>query len=149
MQYIMKKFAELTNTELYKLLQLRQEVFIIEQACIYPDIDGKDENAYHLLVFDKDQIVGCLRVLEKGVSFQEIAIGRVIASKSHRGQGIANKMMQQALDFIGQELQEKRVRISAQSVAIPFYRGVGFEVVNEEYLEDDIPHVDMLWELTE
>jgi len=149
MQYPIKKFEELTNAALYKMLQLRQEIFIIEQTCIYPDIDGKDENAYHLLVFDEDSVIGCLRILGKGVSFEEVAIGRVIVSKSSRGQGIAKEMMLQALDFIKEELKEKRVKISAQAVAIPFYEGVGFKIVSEEYLEDDIPHVDMLWDLTE
>ena len=149
MQYTIKKFEDLTNIELYKLLQLRQEIFIIEQTCIYPDIDSKDENAHHLLAFDEDRITGCLRILEKGISFEEISIGRVVVSKPYRGQGIAKQMMQQALAFIKGELSEKRIKISAQSVAIPFYKGVGFKVVSEEYLEDDIPHVDMLCDLTE
>jgi len=149
MQYTMKKFGELTNTELYKLLQLRQEVFIIEQTCIYPDMDDKDQNAYHLMVFDQGTMLGCLRILEKDVSFEEAAIGRVIVSKPNRQKGIAKEMMLQALDFIRQELNERHVRISAQSVAIPFYKSVGFEVVSEEYLEDDIPHVEMLCELAE
>jgi len=145
----MKKFGELTNTELYRLLQLRQEVFIIEQTCIYPDMDDKDQSAYHLMVFDQGNMLGCLRILEKNVSFKEAAIGRVIVSKPNRQKGIAKEMMLQALDFIRQELKERHVRISAQVVAIPFYQNMGFEVVSEEYLEDDIPHVEMLCELAE
>jgi len=142
--YTLKKFEELTNTELYKILQLREEVFIVEQACIYPDIDNKDEHAHHLTAFEGCKLVGYLRILGKGVSFAEVSIGRVIVPKTHRGRGIAKKIMQDAIDFIGNELGEKQIRISAQSYAIPFYKGLGFEIVSEEYLEDDIPHVEML-----
>jgi len=147
MQYKMKQFEDLTSAELYGILKLRQNVFIIEQTCIYPDIDDNDQNALHLMAFDGDSIVGCLRILEKGVTFEEASIGRVVMAPSHRGTGIAKHMMQQALDFIGKEWQETHVKISAQSYTIPFYEGVGFEVVSEEYLEDDIPHVDMVWGL--
>ena len=147
MQYRMKKFEELTNTELYKILQLREEVFIIEQNCIYPDIDDKDENAVHLLALEDGKLIGCLRMLEKGVNFDESSIGRVVVSAENRGRGIAKALMQQALHFIANERKERRIRISAQSAVIAFYEGLGFEVVSEEYLEDDIPHVEMLCEL--
>ena len=145
MQYSMKRFKDLTSAELYDILKLRQDVFIIEQACIYPDIDDNDQNAVHLMAFDRDQLIGCLRILEKGVTFEEASIGRVVMAPSHRRTGIAKRMMQQALDFIGLEWRENRVKISAQSYTIPFYAGVGFEVVSAEYLEDGIPHVDMVW----
>ena len=148
MQYTMKKFEELTNIELYHILKLRQEIFIIEQACIYPDIDNNDENAYHLMVFDDSKIIGCLRIVDKGVTFEEISIGRVVVSKSHRGKGIAKKMMQQAMGFIKSKLKETLVKISAQTYVIPIYEDVGFEIVSEEYLEDNIPHVDMMCDLT-
>ena len=148
MQYTIKKFEELKNTELYHILKLRQEIFIIEQACIYPDIDSNDENAYHLAVFDDSKIVGCLRILDRGVIFEEASIGRVVVSKSHRGKGIAKKMMQQAIDFIKDRLEGTHIKISAQTYVIPVYMGVGFEIVSEEYLEDDISHVDMLCDLT-
>jgi len=148
MQYIIKNFKELTNIELYNILKLRQEIFIIEQACIYPDIDNHDENAHHLMALDAGEIIGCLRILGKGVTFKECSIGRLVVSKSHRGKGIAKEMMQKALDFIGNELQETHIKISAQVYATPFYEGVGFKIVSEKYLEDDIPHVDMLCDLT-
>jgi len=144
MQYTIKPFEALTNSELYKLLQLRQAIFIIEQNCIYPDIDGKDENAHHLLAFDGDILVGCLRLLEKGVSYDEASIGRVVVSECARGRGIAKEMMQRALDFTRTEWQETHIRISAQSYAVPLYAGVGFAVVSEEYWEDGIPHVEMV-----
>ena len=147
MQYTIKTFDELTNRELYTLLQLRQEVFVIEQACIYPEIDGKDENAYHLLAVSDGKLVGCLRIVGKGVIFAEVSIGRVVVSEPNRGRGIAKEMMRHALGFIENELKEKRVNISAQTYAIPFYEGLGFTPVSEEYLEDGIPHVDMVCKL--
>jgi len=145
----MKKFKELTNIELYKILRLREEVFILEQDCIYPDVDGKDENAHHLMVFDGDEIIGGLRILNKGVTFEEICISRVVVAKKYRGKGIAKKIVKYALDFIKNELNERYVRISAQSYTIKFYEGVGFKVVSEEYLEDGIPHVCMFCDLEE
>jgi len=144
----MKKFEALTNTELYQILKLRQEIFIIEQTCIYPDIDSNDEDAYHLMAFDDSKIVGCLRILDKGVTFEEISIGRVVVSESHRGKGIAKKMMIGAIGFIKNELKEMHIKISAQTYVTEFYEGVGFEVVSGEYLEDGIPHVDMLCDVT-
>ena len=145
MQYTMKKFRELTNTELYEILRLRQEIFIIEQACIYPDIDNNDENAYHLMAFDAGEMVGCLRILGKGVTFQEASIGRVVVAKSRRGRGIAKEMMQQTMNFVVSELREKRIKISAQTYVIAFYEGLGFEVVSEQYAQDGIPHADMIF----
>jgi len=147
MQYQLKTFEALTNIELYKLLKLRQEIFIIEQACIYPDMDNKDENAHHLLAFDGDKLLGCLRILDKGVSFAEISIGRIVVSKSDRGRGIAKEMMQRALTFIKHELGETHIKISAQTVAVPFYEGLDFQIVSTEYLDDGILHVDMLCDL--
>ena len=147
MQYVIKPFEALSNIELYNILQLRQEIFIIEQACIYPDIDHKDEHAVHLMAFDGDKLVGCLRVLEQGVSFPEASIGRIVVAEGSRGRGIAKEMLEQALDFMQRERGEKGVKISAQAYAIPLYERVGFAVVSDPYLEDDILHVDMLCEL--
>ncbi|MCL2574278.1 MAG: GNAT family N-acetyltransferase [Defluviitaleaceae bacterium] len=149
MTYIIKKFDELNNIELYEMLKLRQDVFIIEQNCIYPDIDNNDENAYHLLVLDDSKIVGCTRILDKGVTFDENSIGRVITAKSHRGRGIAKEMMLQSMIFIRDALNETHIKISAQSYIVPLYASLGFEIVSDEYLEDGIPHVDMLCNLEE
>jgi len=145
MRYIIRKLEALTPLELYDILKLRQEIFIIEQACLYPDLDGKDEGAWHLTAFEGDSLLACLRILEAGVSFKEPSIGRVAVSRDHRGRGIAKAMMQEALAFIKREWKETHVRISAQSYTIPFYAGVGFQVVGEAYLEDGIWHVEMVW----
>jgi len=148
-QYVMKKFEALTAGELYRILKLRQEVFIIEQTCIYSDIDGKDETAYHLMAFDGDSVVGCLRILGRGISFDAVSVGRVVVPARHRGRGIAKEMMGAALDFIRRELREKQIKLSAQTYATGFYEGLGFVRASEEYLEDDIPHVDMVCTLAE
>jgi len=142
----MKRFDELTNIELYQILRLRQEIFIVEQACAYSDVDGKDKTAHHLMAFEDGELVGCLRVLERGISFAEASIGRVVVAEGYRGRGIAKELMQRALDFTRTEWNEARIKISAQTYAIPFYAGVGFRAVSAEYLEDGIPHVDMICE---
>jgi len=147
MRYFMKKFEDLTNSQLYEMLKLRQDIFIIEQACIYPELDNKDQGAYHLMAFDAQRMVGCLRILDRGVSYEEASIGRVVVSESLRGKGIAKEMMQRALAFLKNERGEQGARISAQSYTIPFYQGVGFEVVSGEYDEDGIPHVEMFCDL--
>jgi len=144
MRYVMKAFDALSALELYQLLQLRQAVFIIEQACIYPDIDNNDEGAVHLLAFDGDVMVGCLRILDRGVTFEEASIGRVVVTKEYRGQGIAQEMMRQAVLFLATERGEKQIKLSAQTYALRVYENVGFVAVGEEYLEDGIPHVDMV-----
>jgi len=144
MQYVMKKFNLLSSIELHAILKLRQDVFIIEQACIYPDIDGHDEGAYHLMAFDRTGVVGCLRVLEQGVTFDEFSIGRVAVAQEHRRKGIAKEMMLQAIDFIGRNRKGTRIKISAQTYALPFYQQLGFVSAGDEYLEDDIWHVDMV-----
>jgi len=140
----MKPFGALTTIELYNILKLREEIFVIEQACIYPDIDGRDEVAHHLMAFDGDTLVGCLRIFGRGVTFEEASIGRLVVSERHRSRGIARALMQQALAFLRTELGETHVKIAAQSYAIPFYESLGFEIVSEEYLEDGIAHVDMV-----
>lgn len=144
MRYITKSFDTLTNLELYHLLQLRQAVFIIEQDCIYPDIDSNDEHALHLLAFDGDVMVGCLRILDKGVTFDEASIGRVVVAKTHRRRGIAQEMMRQAVTFLATERGETRIKISAQTYALQVYENAGFTAVGEVYLEDGLPHVDMV-----
>jgi len=147
MQYITKKFDELTSKELHDILKLRQDIFIIEQNCIYPDIDNNDEGAYHLLAMEDGKVIGCARILNKGVTFDEAAIGRVVVPESHRGRGIAKEMMLRAMAFVRDEMKETRIKLSAQTYIVPLYEAVGFHIVSEEYLEDDIPHVDMLCDL--
>lgn len=145
MNWELKKFKELKVEEIYKILELRNEVFIVEQKCAYQDCDGKDENAYHLYLQDNGKIIAYLRILKKGVSFDEISIGRVLVNKNYRGKGISREMMLKAISFIELNLNEKEIKIQAQSYLVNFYKSLGFKETSNEYLEDNIPHIDMLY----
>ncbi|MBP3790534.1 MAG: GNAT family N-acetyltransferase [Methanobrevibacter sp.] len=146
MEYVLKEFNGLSLDELYQIIQLRLEIFVVEQDCIYQDLDGKDNVAYHLFVKDDDEIVAVLRILPENVSYDEMAIGRIVVKKSHRGQGIAGAMMKRAMDFIVKDLGKNKIRLSGQAYLVDFYTNLGFKRVSDEYLEDGIPHFEFLFE---
>lgn len=140
-----KRYSELTIDELYAVLKLRLEIFIIEQNCIYLDIDDKDQLAYHLLCTNDDGILlGSLRITDPGIRFSEISIGRVIVHKKHRREKIGQLVMQHAIDFIDNECQKNIIRISAQSYLKNFYEQFGFKQCSAEYAEDKLPHIEMV-----
>lgn len=145
MEMVIKKFEELNNVELYDVMELRSEIFVVEQKCAYQDCDGKDKDAYHLLVKDGGEIAGYLRILQKGQSFREVSIGRVAVSQSHRGKQIARKMMQKAMQFVVETMKEEEIQISAQEYLVNFYQSLGFKANSGVYLEDGIPHVNMFY----
>jgi len=138
-----KTFEELTKEELYLLLQLRSEVFVVEQDCVYQDIDGKDEKAHHVLGFKEDKLVAYTRVFKSGDYFTEASIGRVVVQESQRRFKLGFTIMEASIAFAKERLQEKSIHISAQCYLIGFYESLGFEAKGEEYLEDGIPHVGM------
>ncbi|MCQ6337470.1 MULTISPECIES: GNAT family N-acetyltransferase [Bacillus cereus group] len=144
MGWNLKKFDELTNIELYNLLKERTLVFVVEQNCPYPEVDGKDPFSYHLFKDNNGEIIAYLRIVPAGVSYQEISIGRVFVKKEYRGQGIAEELLKKGLDFIQNELKEKTVKIQAQDYLRKFYSSFGFQTISETYLEDNIPHIDMV-----
>lgn len=141
----LKKFQDLSGEEIYKILKLRNEIFIVEQKCAYQDVDDKDEAAYHLFFEDNGEIIGCLRILNRGISFDEVSIGRLAVNKNYRGKHIAKDMLVKAIDFIEKELKETEIKIQAQTYLVNFYASLGFKKVSNEYLEDNIPHIDMLY----
>ncbi len=141
----LKRFEELTLSEIYEILRLRNEVFVVEQNCAYQDCDGKDINSYHLYSEDNGRIISYLRIIDKGVSYNEVSIGRVLVRKNYRGKGISRQMMIEAIKFIEQTLNEKEIRIQAQAYLIEFYKSFGFIEISGEYTEDGIPHIDMLY----
>lgn len=141
-----KKFDELTVNELYEILKLRAEVFVVEQDCPYQDLDDKDKCAYHLFLEDKNLVIAVLRILPEGVSFDDMAIGRVIVKESYRGQGISKIMMNRAIDFIINDLNKTRIRLSGQAYLREFYESLGFKKVSDIYLEDGIDHFEFLYE---
>lgn len=140
-----KKFKELKCEEIYKILQIRNKIFIVEQKCAYQDCDDRDKKSYHVYVEDKGEIVSYLRILPRKVSYNEVSIGRVLVNKNYRGKGIAREMMIKAINFIEKNLGEKEIKIQAQCYLINFYKSLGFKEISNEYLEDNIPHIDMLY----
>lgn len=118
---------------------------MLEQACPYPEIDGKDPSCLHLLGTDNGELVAYLRILPAGLSYDEVSIGRVVIKPSHRGKGLGRPMMEQAIAYITTECKESQIKIGAQAYLEKFYQSLGFEPISEVYLEDDIPHLDMLY----
>lgn len=144
MNWYAKPFHELSTRELYDLLQLRQEVFVVEQTCPYLDADGKDFYAWHLFAYNgAQQMVACARVFLPELLGREVRIGRVVSSPRVRGQGVGRELMHQALAFCAHHAPAVTVVLSAQTYLREFYASFGFIEVGEEYLEDDIPHIDM------
>lgn len=142
-----KEFDELTARELYDVLKLRQDVFVIEQTCIYPDMDGCDFVCHHALLRNKaGELIGYLRILPPGQTFDTVAIGRVLVREDARGLGAARQLMTEALNFIRDTLMQRQVKLSAQQYLIKFYESMGFAAISEGYVEDGIPHIDMMLE---
>lgn len=143
--FTIKSWDELSKQELYQLLQLRSEVFVVEQECAYQDLDGQDENALHLLVTEPNKaILGYARIYSstiEQVDFQ--AIGRVCVRESERGKNIARQIMDVALEYIERHHRQP-VTVSAQAYLEQFYQQLDFKTVSEPYLEDGIPHIRMI-----
>ncbi len=143
-----KHFDELTVTELYDLLRLREQVFIIEQDCIYPDLDNKDQKAIHILGESNGKIVAYSRIFKSGDYFETASIGRVVTDKSYRNLKIGHLLMQKSITEVKNQFNEDFITISAQCYLLGFYGSLGFEPVGEEYLEDGIPHKKMTMKLS-
>lgn len=140
-----KSFEDLTSKELYSILQLRAEVFIVEQNCPYQDMDGKDSFSFHLLGTDADgKLIVYARILPADISFREVSIGRVVSSPAVRRTGAGMELMEMALKVAEDKYGKVPVRIGAQLYLKKFYERFGFKQVSEMYLEDGIEHVEML-----
>lgn len=141
-----KTFQDLTNDELYAILQLRSEVFMVEQNCVYQDLDGKDQKALHLLGFKDSKIVAYTRIFGPGDYFKEASIGRVVVSKSERQHKYGYDIMEASIKSINDYFKVNTIKLSAQVYLIKFYNNLGFKEIGAQYLEDGIPHVVMLLE---
>ncbi len=139
-----KTFQELTTKELYDLLQLRTEVFVVEQDCVYQDLDGKDQKALHVIGKKDDKIIAYTRVFKPGDYFKEASIGRVVVSKDEREHKYGYDIMKASIKAIEAVFNETTIKLSAQTYLKKFYNNLGFEEVGEEYLEDGIPHIAMI-----
>lgn len=139
-----KSFKELTTLELYYLLQLRSEIFVVEQDCVYQDIDGKDENALHVIGFKNEKIVAYTRIFKPGDYFEISSIGRVVVAKNERHNKYGYDIMNASINAVKNYFNTTNIKISAQQHLEKFYNNLGFKKVGEWYLEDNIPHIAML-----
>ena len=138
-------FSELTTDELYELLKLRVDVFVVEQTCPYPELDNKDriKGVHHLLGYHEGQLIACARLIPAGISFPSVSIGRVATLQEARGSGLGHKLLKQAIEQCDKLWPGQDVEIGAQEHLKGYYAQHGFKQTSEMYLEDDIPHIDM------
>ena len=147
MKIVLKHFHELTIQELYNILQLRSEVFVVEQNCIYQDIDGKDQKAVHIFIEENKDVLAYSRVFNEGEYFENPSIGRVVVKKEKRGTELGKKIMMEGEKYIKETFTNKKIEISAQKYLKDFYSELGYEFTGNEYLEDGIPHIRMIKQL--
>lgn len=146
MTFEFKHFSELTTNELYDILQLRSEIFVVEQDCVYNDLDGHDKDAVHQFLKKDGEIIAYSRLLKPGSRFSDFSIGRVVVKQSERGTGLGIRMMTEAKRYIIENWKAQKIKISAQKYLRKFYEDLEFVVISEEYLEDGIPHYGMVLE---
>ena len=148
MNTVIKKFSELSTEEIYNILKLRSEVFVVEQNCVYQDIDEKDQKAIHLFIEKNNEIIAYTRIFKKGDYYEENpSIGRVVVSKKERGKNLGKEIMLNSIEFIKKELEGRKIELSAQKYLDKFYRDLDFYSEGEDYLEDGIPHQRMFYNL--
>ncbi|TYB74156.1 GNAT family N-acetyltransferase [Bizionia gelidisalsuginis] len=138
-------FSALTTTQLYSILQLRSEVFVVEQDCVYQDIDGKDDKALHIIGYKDDKIVAYTRVFAPGDYFELASIGRVVVVKSERKHSYGYDIMTASITALHSHFKTSHIHISAQCYLKKFYNTLGFKATGKEYLEDGIPHMEMIY----
>tara|TARA_B100001113_G_scaffold146098_1_gene119717 strand:- start:421 stop:879 length:459 start_codon:yes stop_codon:yes gene_type:complete len=148
MNTVIKKFSELSTEEIYNILKLRSEVFVVEQNCVYQDIDEKDKKATHLFLEKNNDIIAYTRIFKKGDYYKENpSIGRVVVSKKERGKNLGKEIMLNSIEFIKKELEGIKIELSAQKYLDKFYKDLDFYSEGEDYLEDGIPHQRMFYNL--
>jgi ElaA protein len=143
LEWKIKRFEALSTKELYALLQLRAEVFIVEQNCVYQDIDDKDEKALHLIGEDDGEIVAYARLFKPHDYFEQASIGRVVVKEHSRSKKLGHILMREAIQVIKTHFDQRKITISAQLYLKKFYESHGFIQTSEMYLEDDSPHIEM------
>jgi len=145
--WYLKTFEELTNSQLYQILRLRSEIFVVEQDCVYQDMDDKDQKAFHFFCKEDNQIIAYTRIFKPGDYYNEAAIGRVVVKSLKRGTGFGHVLITKSIDEIEKEMGKIPIKIGAQLYLKAFYESYGFKKISEEYLEDGIPHIHMLRKL--
>ena len=139
-----KPFSKLSTEELYQILKIRQEVFIVEQTCYYLDADGYDQQAVHIWAESAGEILAYSRVFEPGIKYAEASIGRVLTNPKYRKNSLGKILIRFSIDTIEARFRTRSIRISAQDYLLSFYSEFGFEDTGKKYLEDDIPHTEMV-----
>lgn len=139
-----KPFSKLSNEELYQILKIRQEVFIVEQTCYYLDADGYDQQAVHIWAEKEGEILAYSRVFEPGIKYKEASIGRVLTNPNYRKNNLGKILIRFSINTIEARFRTQSIRISAQDYLLRFYSEFGFQDTGKKYLEDDIPHTEMV-----
>jgi ElaA protein len=139
-----KSFEKLSVSELYQILTLRSEVFVVEQNCVFLDMDQKDQKSMHLMVWTGADLAAYCRILPPGLAYHEPSIGRVVSSPKHRRTGVGRVMMESAIEKTRQLYGNQPIRIGAQLYLKKFYGSLGFEAQGDVYLEDGIEHIEMI-----
>lgn len=143
-QWVIKSFEHLTPSELYSIIRLRNEVFVVEQNCVFQDADNKDKESYHQMYWRDDQLIAYCRLLPPGLAYHEMSIGRVVIAPSYRKTGAGRQLIAKAIQVIHQQFGLGPIRIGAQCYLIKFYASFGFIEEGEMYLEDGIEHIEMV-----
>ena len=141
--FIWRNFNSISKDELYDVLSLRQRVFIIEQDCLYEDLDYSDQDANHLLLYKDNKLIGYSRVFSPGIKYDAASIGRIVTDLDYRGRGYGKIITQESIQFLKNNFPESDITISAQYRLVDFYENLGFETEGNVYLEDDIEHIKM------
>lgn len=142
-RWTLQQFSELTNSDLYELLKLRSAIFVVEQNCVFPDLDDKDYSSYHLCGWDNDKLVAYTRLLPPGLAYENCSIGRVVTAASVRRQGVGRLLMKKSIEACQQLFSSQDIEIGAQLYLEQFYGSFQFKREGEVYLEDGIDHIHM------
>lgn len=144
MNWTLKKFEDLSPYELYAILRLRTEVFVVEQNCVFQDMDNKDQPAYHLMCWENNTLIAYTRLIPPHLSYNEPSIGRVVTSASARGGGIGRKLMEKSIEEIVRLYGKTPIKLGAQLYLKKFYESLGFIQSGDIYDEDGIDHIEMI-----
>jgi ElaA protein len=144
LKWVLKDFTELTTAELYAIMQLRNEVFVVEQNCVYQDADDKDQQSLHFCGWDDQELAAYIRIIPPGISYTEASIGRVVTAPGYRNIGAGSQLMKTGIEHTFNRFNCKAIKIGAQLYLSKFYQSLGFVQSSGEYLEDGIPHIEMI-----
>ncbi|EGA88640.1 GCN5-like N-acetyltransferase [Planococcus donghaensis MPA1U2] len=149
MEWKVYHFEDLSTRQLYDVLKLRVDVFVVEQNCPYPELDGLDQQSIHLVCSEKEDVLAYARLVPAGAKYEVPSIGRVIVHKDARGRGLAKELLERSIDYISNEWHAEAIKLQGQVYLQEFYESFGFQPISESYDEDGIPHVDMKRTLVE